>query len=228
MSATKLNPAEVWRQIEEHLTPACSLWASEQVVVLYLARRRCLNGQPQQLVLLRTMARSTGLSRSTLRTNLRRLASRGILRILGTSYKGIRIELKLPHEITGVIQPRLWDGRSIETIDFWTSKRYRGAIHRRCCFYCLRRLPPGKAVLDHAIPRARCGRNSYRNLVSCCEECNMSKRDRSAATLLRQLFRQGKLDSAELRDRQSALQDLAEGNLKPELYPNTVRFSECA
>jgi len=63
----------------------------------------------------------------------------------------------------------------------------------------------------------RFGRNSYRNLVSCCLECNSHKGDRPAADFLRTLYRQGRLTPAELDARFRALKDLAAGKLRPSL-----------
>ena len=69
--------------------------------------------------------------------------------------------------------------------------------------------------LDHVVPRVRFGRNSYRNLVSCCIECNTRKGDRPARDFLRTLYRQGRLTPAELDARLRALKDLAAGKLRP-------------
>jgi len=65
------------------------------------------------------------------------------------------------------------------------------------------------------VPRVRFGRNSYRNLVSCCLECNSRKGDRPATDFLRTLYRLGRLTAAELDGRLRALKDLAAGKLRP-------------
>jgi len=63
----------------------------------------------------------------------------------------------------------------------WTISRLlelRRAIHGRergRCFYCLRQIPARLACIDHVVPRARVGCNSYRNLVSSCMECTRKK-----------------------------------------------------
>ena len=67
----------------------------------------------------------------------------------------------------------------------------------------------------HVVPRVRFGRNSYRNLVSCCLQCNSRKGDRPAPDFLRTLYRQGRLTPAELDGRLRALKDLAAGKLRP-------------
>ena len=94
----------------------------------------------------------------------------------------------------------------------------RRAIHARergRCFYCLRRVASRLECLDHVVPRARVGCNSYRNLVSACMECNAQKGERPAEEYLRWLFREHRLGAAELRGRFEALEMLAAGKLRP-------------
>jgi 5-methylcytosine-specific restriction endonuclease McrA len=52
--------------------------------------------------------------------------------------------------------------------------------------------------LDHVVPLVQLGTNSYRNLVSCCLECNSLKSAAPAADFLRRFYRDGRLTSAEL------------------------------
>ena len=96
----------------------------------------------------------------------------------------------------------------------------RQAIHAReggVCFCCLRRIGSDFHCLDHVIPRAQLGPNSYRNLVSSCRECNSRKGERPAADFLRSLYREGRLTGAELLRALQSLNDLAAGNLRPTL-----------
>jgi 5-methylcytosine-specific restriction endonuclease McrA len=107
---------------------------------------------------------------------------------------------------------------TLETTDFLKTWALRKAIHDRergACFYCLRRSPANVRCLDHVVPRVRFGRNSYRNLVSCCLECNTRKGDRPAPDFLRALYRLRRLTPAELDGRLRALKDLAAGKLRP-------------
>jgi hypothetical protein len=67
------------------------------------------------------------------------------------------------------------------------------------------------------VPLAEFGRNSYRNLVSSCLECNSQKGQRSAEEFLRGLYRERRLSDAELSGRLRALDDLAAGKLRPSL-----------
>src|SRR6266850_178327 len=91
----------------------------------------------------------------------------------------------------------------------------RESVRRLVVLGALRLIRRSKA--GHVVPRARAGRNSYRNLVSSCLECNSLKGERPAADFLRWLYRQRRLTSAEFNDRLRALDALASGKLLPPL-----------
>src|SRR5258708_27601121 len=92
--------------------------------------------------------------------------------------------------------------------------------------------PREKAAPDVKSTSGAPGRNSYRNLVSCCIECNTRKGDRPAPDFLRTLYRQGRLTPAELDARLCALKDLAAGKLGPSLTTTSYRhgsgYRRCA
>ncbi len=73
--------------------------------------------------------------------------------------------------------------------------------------------------LDHVVPRARLGCNSYRNLVSSCIECNSQKGEKPADEFLRRLYRERRLTATELAARLRALDALAAGKLRPPQAP---------
>ena len=109
---------------------------------------------------------------------------------------------------------------NIEEADFLHNTTLRKAIHARersLCFYCMRRTTSAVQRLDHVVPRVRSGCNSYRNLVPSCLECNSQKGQKPAADFLRQLYREGQLNVAELAARLRALDALASGKLRPSL-----------
>ncbi len=163
---------------------------------------------------------------------MRRLDELGALRVLERSKSGHFAEMRLPEKIrairlrkNGVTLATGATGAAgelpasnLEATDFLKSWALRKAIHDRergACFYCLRRTPANVRCLDHVVPRVRFGRNSYRNLVSCCIECNTRKGDRPVPDFLRTLYRQGRLTPAELDARLRALKALAAGKLRP-------------
>lgn len=46
------------------------------------------------------------------------------------------------------------------------------------CQYCGRKLNSADLTIDHVTPRARGGRTSWDNVVTCCRKCNARKGDR--------------------------------------------------
>src|SRR6266404_4276100 len=185
---------------------------------------------------LMALARTLGLSIGAARQAVRRLDELGALRVLERSKSGHLAEMRLPEKIRAIRPGKngapIASGAvglgaageppasTLETTDFLKTWALRKAIHDRergACFYCLRRTLANVRCLDHVVPRVRFGRNSYRNLVSCCIECNTRKGDRPAPDFLRTLYRQGRLTPAELDGRLRALKDLAAGKLRPVL-----------
>jgi hypothetical protein len=138
------------------------------------------------------------------------------------------VEVRLPGEIR-VPQPaeiavsglsRHQRGAGIEQMDFLQVNARRAAIHARdrgLCFYCLGRLTAHERCLDHVVPLARMGPNSYRNLVSCCVECDTQKGETVAEDFLRGLYCDGRLTAPELAGRLRSVEALAAGNLRPAL-----------
>src|SRR5215470_12810213 len=124
----------------------------------------------------------------------RLLADQGALRLVQRSKKGYFVEVRLPEEIRAMRGPaRRPGGAPLEAVDFSQSKTLREAVHAReggRCFYCLQRLTPMMRCLDHVVPRIRRGRDSYRNLVSCCLECNSRKGETRAEDFVRELYRE--------------------------------------
>lgn len=50
---------------------------------------------------------------------------------------------------------------------------------RNTCMYCGVVQHAGELTLDHILPRAQGGRDSWQNLVACCKKCNRFKADRT-------------------------------------------------
>jgi 5-methylcytosine-specific restriction endonuclease McrA len=57
---------------------------------------------------------------------------------------------------------------------------YRRDNHR--CIYCGNKKD---LTLDHVIPKSKGGKNTWRNLVTCCGKCNVSKGDMSLQDFLK-------------------------------------------
>jgi len=95
---------------------------------------------------------------------------------------------------------RVTPGRKQEAL-----RRRRLRETRGGCFYCGKRLPGGRGVMDHVVPRAWSGSDDASNLVLSCTECNVRKGQSDAGDFLRTLWRQERIMRLELRARLRAV-----------------------
>jgi hypothetical protein len=232
MKNKKTDADRLWKQMEDSLVPRLRLSVLERSIYSHLLRHSRLEGKLRLRFSIQWLARAIRVSGGPTREAVRRLVALGALRLVDRSKAGHLVEVRLPEEITAVSLNRVRsrnaagpDGPAcavnLEDADFLQTKALRQSIHSRergLCFYCLRRLTPTQKCLDHVVPRVQLGRNSYRNLVSCCVECNSQKGERSATDFLRWLYRNGHLTAVELTARLRALDALAAGKLPPPLY----------
>ena len=228
MTNKKLNAVQVWKQLEDLAVPRLRLSAHERAVYSHLLRHSRIEGKVRLRFSIRWLARSANLSAWIARRVVRSLIAKGALRLVERARAGHLVDVRLPEEIPSIRAGQMAAGRdarpvrrsSLEETDFLQTRELREAIHRResgRCFYCSRRLSPKTRCLDHVVPQVRMGGNSYRNLVSCCTECNSLKKDRRAEDFLRWLYREGRLSAGELSGRLRALAGLAAGKLRPAL-----------
>ena len=239
MKRKKLNLKHLWIQFEDFLFPRLRLSITDRAVYSHLLRHSRLEGQLQLRFSMPWLARGIGISTGPVRESVRRLVVLGALRLIRRSKAGHVIDVLLPDEIRG-LRPGLPavagtiavggpasapQSPNLEGLDFLKTRALRQSIHLRergHCFYCLRRTDARVQCLDHVVPRAQAGRNSYRNLVSSCLECNSLKGERPAADFLRWLYRQRCLTASELHTRLRALDALSSGKLPPPVHhPDT-------
>src|SRR5438552_5550015 len=187
----KLNAKLLWMQFEDVLAPRLGLTVKERAVYSYLLRHSLVVGKLRLQFAVMALARTLGLAIGAARQAVRRLDELGTLRVLKRCKTGHLVEMRLPEKIRAarpgkngaslVVGVRATGAAgeppavTLETTDFLKTWALRKSIHDRergACFYCLRRTPAHVHGLDHVVPRVRFGRNSYRNLVSCCLECN--------------------------------------------------------
>jgi 5-methylcytosine-specific restriction endonuclease McrA len=245
MKRKKLNVKHLWIQFEDFLLPRLRLSITDRAVYSHLIRHSRLEGRLELRFSMPWLARGIGISTGPVRESVRRLVVLGALRLIRRSKLGHVIEVLLPDEIRGLRSglppaaglPATLSRHSslatrhcstspnLEALDFLKTRALRQSIHLRergQCFYCLRRTDARVQCLDHVVPRAKSGHNSYRNLVSSCLECNSLKGERPAADFLRWLYRQRRLTSAELNARLRTLDALASGKLPPPVqHPDT-------
>ncbi len=236
MKSKEVNALQVWKDFEDLLAPQLNFSATDRAVYSHLVRHSRLEGKKRLRFSLTWLARGVGLSTGSVRPAVRRLIARGAFGLVERNCQSRHVvHVRLPEEVPAVRRAaasaasrpsRLSPGAaSLEKIDFLQTQALRRAIHEReggVCFYCQRQLIRRKRCLDHVVPRAQFGRNSYRNLVSCCPDCNSRKGERSAEDFVRQLYRERRLSANELKGRLHALDALAAGKLKPSL-PNVVQ-----
>ena len=228
MKEKKIDAVEVWKELDV-LAPRLGLSVIDRAVYLHLLRLTRLEGKHRVRFSILGIAPRIGLTGGPVREAVRRLMDKGALRLIERSNIGHLVEVRLPGEIraprgtrTGTGGRDKLPGRvNLDEVDFLRTRALRQAIHAReggLCFYCLRRIPSRAHCLDHVVPLAASGGNSYRNVVSCCLDCNSQKRDHAAADFLRRLYREGRLSAKELSARLRAVQALAAGKLRPQVF----------
>ena len=241
MKTQKPNAELVWKQLEDLLVPRLRLGVIDRAVYSHLFRHSRLEGKLQIRFSIRRMARGIHISESATRPAVRRLIDQKALRLVECNTAGHVAEVRLPEEILADLPPEAVSAEHPEDIrqrrgaavlsvnledkDFLRFKALRRAIHAReagRCFYCLRLTFPQMRCIDHVVPRAQSGNNSYRNLVSCCRECNAQKGPCRADDYFRSLFRDCKLTDRELAGRLRALDALASGKLPPPLPSDPI------
>ena len=233
MKNKKLDAAQVWKDFEDLLAPQLNFSMADRVMYSHLFRHSRLEGRRQFQFSLTWLARGVGLSRQATRDAVRRLIARGVLHLVERNCQAQHVvRLRLPLEVKAVRAAKTTARRPVpapravvnfEKWDFLRTKILRQAIHARergHCFYCLRQITQRRRCLDHVVPHGKLGSNSYRNLVSCCVDCNSKKAERSAVEFVRSLYRERRLSDDELSGRLRALDDLAAGKLTPQIAPS--------
>jgi hypothetical protein len=230
MNDKKINAVQVWKQMEDLLAPQLNFSLADRVIYSHLFRHSRLEGKLKLQFSISWLARDVGLSSKFTRDTVRRLIARGVLQLVECNCRSQHVvRVRLPLEVKGICAEKIAAHRpapaprvviNIEEADFLEKQVLRKAIHEReggRCFYCSRRITHHRQCLDHVVPRAKLGQNSYRNLVSCCLDCNSQKGARSAEEFVRWLYRERRLSDAELSGRLRALDELAAGKLIPPL-----------
>src|SRR6266568_1683554 len=226
MKHEKIDAVEVCKELEDVLAPRLKLSVLDRAVYLHLLRHSRFEGKPRLRFTIVWLANNMGLTARRVRQAVRRLVDNNVLRLIERSNIGHLVQVRSPGEVRAPRGSRTGTrGRgklparvNLDEVDFLRTPALRQAIHAReggVCFYCLRRTPSRAHCLDHVVPVAKSGGNSYRNLVSCCLDCNSEKRGHSAEDFLRRLYREGCLSKEDFNERLRALQDLKAAKLRP-------------
>ena len=237
MKHEKIDAVEVRKELEDLLAPRLKLSVLDRAVYSHLLRHSRFEGKPRLRFSILWLAHNLGITARRARESVRRLVDQEVLRLVERSNIGHVVEVRLPGEVPAARDSRTGIGSraklqgevNLDELDFMRTPALRRSIHARehgVCFYCLRRTPRRAHCLDHVVPLAQSGINSYRNLVSCCPNCNPRKSDLPAADFLRQLFREGRLSAKDLSARLVAVQALAAGKLRPPVFSGESAGSE--
>jgi hypothetical protein len=217
----KLDVARVWVDMEDALVPYFRLDPCERALYYHLLRHTRLIGRRRMRISKRMLAYSACVCVTTVMNRLRSLVRKGCVKTHERNYSGELIEVLLPSEVPGCVRPEGGRMRVTENQNEGNcikNPKLRQAIWRRergQCFYCLRRLWPKIATLDHVVPLAEGGDHSIRNVVACCFDCNRRKGMTPAWAYLKTLRRERRLAAREYKLRIAALRALREGKAKP-------------
>jgi len=162
--------------------------AYEKALYYHLFRHTRLIGKEETIFVLSSAFKTVGLTETTARDRIRKLNEKGCVKIQELTRTGIRVSILLPNEINNcvVLLNSMEKTVDIEQIDFYNDPKYRLSIFNRengQCFYCFRKLTKDNYMLDHMISQVNTGKNSYRNIVATCHECNSTKAGKNGMTL---------------------------------------------
>ncbi len=222
-----MNADKFMKEFIDLLAPRLDTY--EQAIYLYAVRHSRLVDQAEVVIGFKSARKTfafgigkkgTPLSEGVCYEKIRSLEAKGCIKILGSERSGTRLQVFLPEEIEGVIEPRTDAvSLSLEEMDFFNVPENRNLIVKRenhKCFYCLRQLNDENYVIEHVQSRPE-GNCSYRNIVAACRNCNNRKGASPAKDHLRTLYREGFLGECEFENRMSHLELLLAGELKPEI-----------
>ena len=212
---------QVFTDIEDRLFPQLALDPWERTVYLHLLRHTRMKGMSYGLFAVGPLSKILSISDFKVREVLRSLHVKMCLKIEDRSRRGHLIHVLLPDEITTLSRPTVSvEGVDIESLDFFTSRRYVSALLARenhACFYCLRSIAAETCELDHLVPQAEKFDNSYRNIVASCHNCNKAKGSQQAEAFLRARYRANLLSEDELLHRLATLEGIRSGSFAPQL-----------
>jgi len=217
---------EILIEIQDKLVPILDSY--EQAIYHYLFRHTYLVGVETCLYSTRTAEIGLGTgdnskqpSMKTRSKKLRSLEEKGCVQILERSNKGITVKLFLPNEIPG-IQTQVVESESLdlEELDFYKDRRLLNSLLDRedyRCFYTGRKITAENCYLDHVIPQASSGNNSYKNIVASCYDANSMKNDKPADEFIRILYKEEIISLSEFQELKEKLASLQAGELKPNM-----------
>ena len=212
--------------IQDHLVPILDTY--EQAMYHYILRHTHFVGKNSAIIQVKTANIGLGKSKAgslpseaQKSKKLRALQEKGCIEIQERSHRGTMVKVILPKEIPNLIPSQIEiEAIDIEEVDFYDGRKYVEEILIReggKCFYTQKSINRESCVLDHVVPRAKGGDNSYRNVVAASHDANSLKNDKDPIDFSRELYRLGLLNFEEMQELLAKIEMLQRGELKPVL-----------
>jgi len=218
-------------EVQDHLVPILDTY--EQAIYHYIFRHTFLVAK--DTTLFSTKSAPIGFGSGTAGTppsesqrskKLRSLESKGAVKIIERSHKGMLVKVLLPQEIPGLIQPESQENIDLESLDFFKDKNLKEAVLERenyRCFYTGKKITKDNCYLDHVVAQSSGGDNSYRNIVASSYDANSMKNDKTVDDFIRELYKEDLLSISEFNSLKEKIVKLQNGELVPN--ENTVRHA---
>ena len=224
---------EVLIDIQDCLVPILDTY--EQAIYHYIFRHTYLKGEKSTLFRAKSAsigfgsgAAGTTPSESQRSKKLRSLESKGGVKVLESSHKGIHVAIVLPHEIESLIKTEETQNIDIESLDFYKGRMLLSAILERenfRCFYTGKKITEDNCYLDHVVAQSAGGDNSYRNIVAASYDANSMKNNMPVDDFARSLYKKGLLSLEEFNALKQKVSDLQNGKIAPNLHTITNAIS---
>lgn len=209
--------------IQDRLVPILDTY--EQAIYHYIFRHTYLVGEKSTLFRTKSAAIGFGSgasktppSESSRSKKIRSLESKGAVKILERSHRGLLVEIVLPKNIVGLCDPTPKEQVDLASLDFFRDRRLLPAILERenyRCFYTRKKLTEDSCYLDHVIPQSGRGDNSYRNIVAASYDANSMKNNKSVSDFIRELYKEEILSFTEFNELKEKISKLQNGELIP-------------
>ncbi len=212
-------------EIQDFLVPELDTY--EQAVYQYIFRHTFLKGKREMYFSTRTAEigfgsgnKSSKPAMNTRSKKIRSLETKGAIKIIERSNKGILVYIYLPSEIHGLIKTEEETQLDISELDFYKDKRLLPIILKRenyRCFYTGRIIDENSCYLDHVVPQSNGGDNGYKNIVASCYDANSTKNDKDVEQFLRELYQEGLLALEDFKVVKEKVVKLQNGELLPDI-----------
>ena len=205
---------QIWKEFEDYLAPLLGMKPGERAVYSYLVRHSRLEGRRGVIVGMPQLGRGAGMGYAPARFHLFRLVRKRCVEVKPYRKKSYAIRVFLPEEVLRELRPRDFAAVSLKLQRVSRNRVLRAKILRRehgRCFYCTQVLVEGRIWFDHIVALARGGNPEEKNVVACCQKCNMRKGTRSGEEFLLEAYNAGRISKAQLKKQRAAMREILRG-----------------